>query len=377
MRIAFYAPMKPPDHAVPSGDREMARNFVAALRLLGHEVEVVSRFQSFSSKPSLERLETLRTDAGSERARIAERWQARGAPHAWFTYHPYYKSPDLLGPDLCAGLGVAYVTAEASYAGKRDHDAWAPFQAAVARGLRQAALNFAMTRQDQQGLLQLLGRGAPVVHLPPFIDTAPFEVLPALPPRKPGAPVELITVAMMRAGAKLRSYEFLAEALGTLTWLPWRLTIVGDGSARGAVEAAFARLPAEKIKWSGAVAPAEISRLLAHADAYVWPGFDEAYGVAYMEAQAAGLAVAALACGGIPDAVRPGETALLAPADASAADYARLIGELVSNADSRQRLGANGRRFILGERSLAAAARRLEAAFSGLGLPHVLSSEPA
>ena len=29
MRIAFYAPMKPPDHPLPSGDRRMARSFMA------------------------------------------------------------------------------------------------------------------------------------------------------------------------------------------------------------------------------------------------------------------------------------------------------------------------------------------------------------
>ena len=39
MRIAFYAPMKPPNHPVPSGDRTMARLMMAALELAGHEVE--------------------------------------------------------------------------------------------------------------------------------------------------------------------------------------------------------------------------------------------------------------------------------------------------------------------------------------------------
>ena len=37
MRIAFYAPLKPPDHPVPSGDRRMARMLWAALRAGGHE----------------------------------------------------------------------------------------------------------------------------------------------------------------------------------------------------------------------------------------------------------------------------------------------------------------------------------------------------
>ena len=31
MRLAFYAPLKPPDHPVPSGDRRMAQLLMAAL----------------------------------------------------------------------------------------------------------------------------------------------------------------------------------------------------------------------------------------------------------------------------------------------------------------------------------------------------------
>src|SRR3990172_8095375 len=46
MRIAFYAPLKPPDHPVPSGDRRMARLLMTALRHAGHEVDLASRLRS-------------------------------------------------------------------------------------------------------------------------------------------------------------------------------------------------------------------------------------------------------------------------------------------------------------------------------------------
>jgi len=46
MRIAFYAPMKPPDHPVPSGDRRMARLLLAALRRGGHQVSLASRIRA-------------------------------------------------------------------------------------------------------------------------------------------------------------------------------------------------------------------------------------------------------------------------------------------------------------------------------------------
>ena len=41
MRIAFYAPLKSPNHPVPSGDRRVARLLMDALLLAGHEVELV------------------------------------------------------------------------------------------------------------------------------------------------------------------------------------------------------------------------------------------------------------------------------------------------------------------------------------------------
>ena len=47
MRIAFYAPLKAPTHAIASGDRRVARLLMDALRLAGHEVELVSDLRSF------------------------------------------------------------------------------------------------------------------------------------------------------------------------------------------------------------------------------------------------------------------------------------------------------------------------------------------
>jgi hypothetical protein len=38
MRILFHTPLKPPDHPVPSGDREMARGLRRVLGRLGHRV---------------------------------------------------------------------------------------------------------------------------------------------------------------------------------------------------------------------------------------------------------------------------------------------------------------------------------------------------
>ena len=100
MKIAFYSPLKSPNHPVPSGDRLMARLLVSALEKNGWPVEVVSEYRSFSREPSTGRLAELTAEAAREVDRIAGKWRDEGTPDMWFTYHPYYKAPDLLGPPL-------------------------------------------------------------------------------------------------------------------------------------------------------------------------------------------------------------------------------------------------------------------------------------
>ena len=50
MEIAFYAPLKAPDHPVPSGDRRMAGLLMAALRAAGHDVMLASRLRSYEGQ---------------------------------------------------------------------------------------------------------------------------------------------------------------------------------------------------------------------------------------------------------------------------------------------------------------------------------------
>ena len=46
MRVLLHTPLKPPDSATPSGDREMARGLVRLLRRLGHNDEAADAYRS-------------------------------------------------------------------------------------------------------------------------------------------------------------------------------------------------------------------------------------------------------------------------------------------------------------------------------------------
>src|SRR5262245_50842969 len=165
---------------------------------------------------------------------------------------------------------------------------------------------------------------------------------------------------MMRPADKLDSSRMLARALDPPTDRPCTPSVAGDGPCRAEIQAEFARLPRLRVQWLGAVEPGAVAAILARGGIYVWPGCGEAYGLAYLEAQAAGLPVVALQTAGVPEVVRHGQTGFLTPAGDVPA-FAAAIARLLSDEGERKFMGAAARRFVLGERSLDAAAARLAA----------------
>ncbi len=354
MRIGFYAPLKAPDHPVPSGDRQMARLLLAALRRAGHEVEVISTLRAYLPVPGADAEAARARAARDEVERIADRWERIGAaPDRLFAYHPFYKSPDLVAHPLAQRFGRPYAVAEASHAPKRAGGPWTAGHAAAERAIRAAAVHFCFTANDRAGLAPVATRSR-LADLPPFIDGRGF---PARAPREPGAVVDLAAVAMMRPGDKAASYALLARALDAVRDRPWRLTVVGDGPARPEVERAFATLPADRVTWRGRLDEAGVADVLGQADLFAWPGVNEAFGLAYLEAQARGLPVVALAGAGTSSTVRHGRTGLLARPDT----FAAALDALLTDHARRQGMAVEAARFVHGERTLDRAAAVLDA----------------
>jgi glycosyltransferase involved in cell wall biosynthesis len=367
-RIAFYAPLKPPDHPRPSGDRQMARMLFAALRRAGYDVQLASRYIAYSKRPDAALMQERRAGALLEAQRLLRAWEATGQrPDLWFCYHPYDKAPDWIGATVCEALGIPMVAAEPCRTQQEPAAAWAPWRGEAQRGLAMAALHLVMN-DDDEAYLRSFVPGERLLRFVPFIDVDELDDPPATAPDdawNAGDACRLLAVGMLRPGAKLQSYRLLAEALAGLQGRPWQLAVAGGGPALDEARAAFAWDTAGRVRFLGEQSPAQVGALMRSCDVLAWPGCREAYGMVYLEAAVHAKPAAALRTHGVPLVVAHGVSGLLAdPPDA--AGYRAVLDTLIGDPALRERLGAGARQNMLERHSAERAAARLREAIDPL-----------
>jgi glycosyltransferase involved in cell wall biosynthesis len=112
-----------------------------------------------------------------------------------------------------------------------------------------------------------------------------------------------------------------------------RLTIVGDGGERAALEALAARLGLRQVEFVGKVAPERMREFYAAADVYLnSPNIDNMPN-SVIEAFASGIPVVTTNAGGIPFIVTHGETGLMVACD----DHEALAAQALSLLDAPAR----------------------------------------
>ncbi|SET72585.1 glycosyltransferase family 4 protein [Oceanicella actignis] len=366
-RIAFYAPLKPPDHPDPSGDRRIARLTMKALERAGFAPFLASDLRTLDMAGDARVQAALADEAALEIERLLEDL-APAPPALWFTYHCYYKAPDLIGPHVARALGIPYAVSEASHAPSRRAGAWSRFARESERAIRAADVVFWTTRRDLPGLERLEGRRGRLAHLPAFTEL-PADADPnpdAAPARPvPTGPLRLLTVAMMRPGDKLASYRLLARALSWIEDRDWRLTVVGDGPLRAEVEAMFAPYGA-RVAFAGVVRErARLRRIYRAHELFLWPGVGEGVGMAYLEAQAEGLPCLAERRPGPADVVHAAPLPEPGP-NGDPGPFGRALRALTSDRAALARMGRQAQAEVGRRHSLDAAAALLRGALAPL-----------
>jgi len=123
--------------------------------------------------------------------------------------------------------------------------------------------------------------------------------------------------------------------------------VIGDGPCRSGLERLAVELGvADRVRFLGQLPNRDAVARAAGCDLFVMPGVEEPFGVAFVEAMAAGLpAIGARGEGGPEDiAAAGGGMVLVAPGDA--AGLASVIGRLSADRDEIRRLGAAARETV-------------------------------
>ncbi len=89
----------------------------------------------------------------------------------------------------------------------------------------------------------------------------------------------------------------------------------------------------------------DLGAIFGAGDVFAFPGIRESLGMVYLEAQAAGLPVVALAEGGVPEVVRHGVTGILTP-PGNAAAYRKALAWLLADKGRRRAMGEAAEAYV-------------------------------
>jgi glycosyltransferase involved in cell wall biosynthesis len=160
------------------------------------------------------------------------------------------------------------------------------------RASRRVTHYVANSRHTQRRIREIYGRDATIVHPPVEVERfrpgEPDDYFLAVTELVPHKQVELAAEAAEESGQRLK--------------------VVGGGPELERLRSKYPR----RVEFLGRVPDDELTRLYEHARALIVPNAEE-FGIAAVEAQAAGTPVIAAAAGGALETVKQGVTGTLVP----------------------------------------------------------------
>ena len=347
MNICYYTPFKPLSHAHPSGDLVTAAGLFSYLNKLGHQVTLVSDFRCRWIYWKPWRWPHLL----QETLRVVRQNSGKGMD-LWFTYHSYYKAPDLLGAAAAHRLGIPYVIFQGIYSTKRRR-AWktCPGFYLNRHVLCAARHIFTNKKLDLLNLKRLVPENKITYIAPGLIaDDFSFDAGARAQIRKTlnlnDDPV-VFSAAMFRRDVKTEGLTWVIRTCGELyrRGHPLWLVIAGDGKEKEKLKRLADKHLPQRVRFVGRIDRGEMYRYYSAGDLFVFPGIRESLGMVFLEAQACGLPVVAFDNAGVPEAVNDGVTGLLVPAfDAKAFEEA--IARLLNDAKLRRRMGRAAQAYV-------------------------------
>jgi phosphatidylinositol alpha-1,6-mannosyltransferase len=282
----------------------------------------------------------------------------------------------LLGPRLSVPYGVILHGAEVTVPGRLPGA-----RAALARVLRGASIVLSAggypAAEARRAAPDL---GAPVVEIPPGVDTAAMVPLKA-PERRAararlGLPANAPLLASVSRLVPRKGMDVLIEAANRLapSYPDLVVAIGGDGRERPRLERLATGSPVD-VRVLGRVSDEDRAGLLGAADVFVmacrsrWLGLEqEGFGIVFLEAAAAGVPQIAGASGGASEAVLDGVTGLVVDDPSDPGTVAEAARTLLADPTLRRRMGRAARTRVQESFDNDVLASRLADALAGVAV---------
>jgi glycosyltransferase involved in cell wall biosynthesis len=216
------------------------------------------------------------------------------------------------------------------------------------RNLRRADAVASTSEAMARQVRRLTDESLEIVVTPFGVDTTHFAPAPSA---HPGFVVGTVKTLAPKYGIDtlLRGYAAFVASRAAAAAEGAALLVVGDGPQRAELEALARSLGvADRVRFVGAVAHAEVPDWLNRLDVYVAMSRldSESFGVAAVEASACALPVLVSDVDGLREVVIDRETGLVLPRDDAPA-LARALAQLFDAPDLRARLGQAGRQHVM------------------------------
>jgi glycosyltransferase involved in cell wall biosynthesis len=286
-----------------------------------------------------------------ERRQVVQKFSDISAD-LWFTYHSYYKAPDLLGPAISRKLNIPYVIFQGIYSTKRRRQ-WKAKPGFYLNKNSLCAANHVFSNKsfDLLNLKRLLPENR-VTYVAPGIIPGEFSFdEKARKKLRKNWNIEddpvIFSAAMFRPDVKTEGLIWVIRACGELCrqGQNFRLVIAGDGKEREKLQQLANELVADRVLFLGKIARKDMYRYYSAADVFVFPGIRESLGLVFLEAQSCGLPVVAFNNAGVPEAVQDGKTGLLAPMYALE-PFVDAVKRLLVDKNLRRQMGFAGKSYV-------------------------------
>jgi glycosyltransferase involved in cell wall biosynthesis len=270
----------------------------------------------------------------------------------WFTYHSYYKAPDLLGPFAAGRLKVPYTIFQGIYSTKRRRRLKTRLGFHLNKKSLLAADHIFSNKRVDLLNLKRLRPDEKITYISPGLkpDEFIFDADARAKLRTQwgvGDDPVVLSAAMFRPGVKSKGLTWVIRTCGKLRrdghdlWL----VIAGDGKEKAALQKLAHEQLTDRVQFVGKLPRDEIYRFYSAGDLFVFPGINESLGMVYLEAQACGLPVVAFENAGVPEAVENGRTGILVPLyDGDL--FADAISRLLVRKELRRKMGKAARSYV-------------------------------